>query len=93
MNTRRPSLFLPLFLALMAATAAHAGEPSAGKAPEEIRPGQHPVHTGTPAPKTREQVKAELYEAIRLGEIPIDDSSLRPRDRNPWAYPKDVVAR
>lgn len=40
------------------------------------------------AGKTREQVQAELAEAIRLGEFPVSEDGSRPRDINPLAYPQ-----
>lgn len=38
---------------------------------------------------TREQVQAELAEAIRMGDIPISDTGQTPRDINPSAYPRE----
>lgn len=37
--------------------------------------------------KTRDQVKAELAEAVRMGEQPIFDNGQTPRDINPSAFP------
>ncbi|WP_235839953.1 DUF4148 domain-containing protein [Derxia lacustris] len=36
---------------------------------------------------TREQVRAELAEAIRRGDAPIAENGLTPREANPAAYP------
>lgn len=36
---------------------------------------------------TREAVKAELAEAVRMGDIPLMDNGLTPREMNPSAYP------
>ncbi len=41
--------------------------------------------------KTREAVKAELAEAVRMGDIPLLDNGLTPRDLNPSAYPARPV--
>jgi hypothetical protein len=43
-------------------------------------------------PKTREQVRAELMEAIRTGNMPANDESGRMLNEvNPSAYPPKVV--
>ncbi|WP_051378660.1 DUF4148 domain-containing protein [Derxia gummosa] len=43
---------------------------------------------------TREQVRAELAEALRLGDAPVGEDGLTPRERNPAAFPaRAVVAR
>ena len=44
-------------------------------------------------PKTREQVRAELMEAIRTGDMPANDETGRMLNEvNPSAYPPKVVA-
>ena len=44
-------------------------------------------------PKTREQVRAELMEAIRTGNMPANDESGRLLNEvNPSAYPPKVMA-
>lgn len=37
--------------------------------------------------KTRKQVRAELIEAWRMGDIPVLENGLTPRELNPGAYP------
>jgi hypothetical protein len=50
-------------------------------------PAQNPV-----GPKTREQVRAELMEAIRTGNMPANgETGLMLNEVNPSAYPPKVV--
>ncbi len=37
--------------------------------------------------KTRESVKAELTEVVRMSSIPLMDNGTPPREANPQAYP------
>lgn len=40
-----------------------------------------------PAGKTRAEVQAELAEAIRMGDTPLLENSMTPREMSPHLYP------
>ena len=45
------------------------------------------VQAQTFGPKTRDEVRRELAEAIRDGTIPQGEAGLTPRELTPWLYP------
>jgi hypothetical protein len=53
----------------------------------EVNPGRYPAKPSGPT-KTRAQVKAELEEAKRLGNIPADgETGMTMREKYPNRYP------
>ena len=57
----------------------------------ELRPDLYPKHTAVPG-KTRQQVKEELAQAIRNGEIPVGDIGEFAYELRPELYPHRLVA-
>lgn len=53
-----------------------------------MNPSAYPSRPAIPS-RSRDEVKVELAEAIRMGDIPISDTGLRPRDTNPSLYPRE----
>ena len=63
-----------------------------GQTPREMNPSAYPARPAI-AVKTREQVHAELLEAIRMGDTPLFENGQTPRDINPSAYPARTQLR
>lgn len=57
----------------------------------ELYPGMYPKRSETTSTVTREQVRIELEEAIRLGMVPIDEQGLTAKERAPHRFTASAV--
>jgi len=72
------------------ATGAQAGGRTAQEfvtTAAEPYPSSAPANASASGALTRQQVKAELAEALRLGDLPVDESGRSARAADPAAWP------